>query len=134
MIQISQLEYVLALDKERNFVQAAKKCHVTQPTLSIQIKKLEEELGVEIFDRSKQPILLTERGAEILPHVRNVLKAMTHLKDASSSKRDEVSGDFHLAVIPTLAPYLLPIFLKAFRDKFPKVNLSISERTTAEIV
>lgn len=134
MINFAQLEYAVALDEERNFVAAAKKCHVTQPTLSVQIKKLEEELGVEIFDRSKQPVIVSDRGKEVLVEIRETLRSLKRVRETASDRKEEVAGAFHLAVIPTLAPYLLPRFLRAFIEKYPKVQLSISELTTAEII
>lgn len=128
-----QLEYVVAVDTYRHFATAAEKTFVTQPTLSMQIQKLEEELGVKIFDRSKQPVVPTEVGAEIIQQARLLLRQAQVIKQLISDKKDEIAGELRLGVIPTLAPYLLPLFLKDFLDKYPKVKLKITELTTENI-
>lgn len=127
---LQQLEYIVALDTHRQFSAAAAACHVSQPSLSALVQKLEEELGVKIFDRSRQPVVPTELGREIVAQARAVLQEANHLRDLVSDHRENISGDFRLGIIPTLAPYLLPLFLKHFSEKHPLVNLSVSERTT----
>ncbi len=134
MPTITQLEYVLAVDKEKHFARAADRCHVSQPSLSAQIQKLEDELGVVIFDRSKKPIIATEIGKEIIIQAKLILKEHKKLSDLVTSIGTEPRGDFHLAVIPTLAPYLIPLFVGEFSKLFPKVNLKINEYKTNEIV
>jgi LysR family hydrogen peroxide-inducible transcriptional activator len=131
---LTQLEYVLAVNKYRHFGKAAKACFVTQPTLSMQVQKLEDELGIIIFDRSKSPILPTSEGEIILEQARIVVREQKRLFDLVQRARDELAGDFRLAVIPTLSTYILPLFLQRFIDKYPNVNLIIEECKTEEIV
>jgi len=128
-----QLEYVVAVDTYRHFAMAAEKCFVTQPTLSMQIQKLEEELGVKLFDRSKQPVVPTGVGEEIIQQARLLLSQAQVIKQIISDKKGEIAGELRLGVIPTLAPYLLPLFLREFLQKYPKVKLRITELTTENI-
>jgi LysR family hydrogen peroxide-inducible transcriptional activator len=128
-----QLEYIVAVDTYRHFALAAEKSFVTQPTLSMQIQKLEEELGVKIFDRSKQPVVPTEVGEEIIEQARRLLNQAQVIKEIISNKRGELAGELRLGVIPTLAPYLLPLFLKGFLLRYPKVKLRVIELTTENI-
>jgi LysR family transcriptional regulator, hydrogen peroxide-inducible genes activator len=131
---LQQLEYIIAVDNHRHFAKAAQACFVTQPTLSMMLQKLEEELGVLIFDRSKQPVVPTETGGEIIEQARKVLKEAAELREIVSKQRDILSGELRLGIIPTLAPYLLPLFLKRFSGKYPDIRLIISELTTENIV
>jgi LysR family hydrogen peroxide-inducible transcriptional activator len=134
MPTLSQLEYIIAVDKFRHFGRASKACHVSQPSLSMQLMKAEEELGVVIFDRSKKPILPTERGLAVIEQARVVLREAERLKHISQQERGELRGDFRLGVIPTLAPYLIPLFLDAWANAYPKVKLKIDEMKTTDIV
>lgn len=127
---LQQLEYIVALDAHRQFSAAAAACHVSQPSLSALVQKLEGELGVKIFDRSRQPVNPTDIGREIIAQARAVLQEASHLRELVHDHREHISGDFRLGIIPTLAPYLLPLFLKDFSEKHPLVHLSVSERTT----
>ena len=129
-----QLEYIVALDTYRHFSTAAEKCCVTQPTLSMQIQKLEDDLGVKIFDRSKQPVIPTEIGEEIIAQARNVLKEAQKIKEIITDKKNEIVGEIKLGVIPTLAPYILPLFLNGFITKFPQIKLKIFEFTTEVLI
>lgn len=129
-----QLEYIVAVDSYRHFSLAAEHCCVTQPTLSMQIQKLEEELNVKIFDRSKQPVVPTEVGMEIIEQARTVLKEAEKIKEIIQDKRNEISGELRLGVIPTLAPYLLPLFLQKFVARYPQVKLKIAEFTTEVLI
>lgn len=131
---LTQLNYILAVDRCRNFAQAAKECFVTQPTLSMQIQKLEDYLQVIVFDRSKSPVEPTPMGKKVLEYARKVMQGAQELEELSKSLRGEVSGEYILAVIPTLAPYVLPIFVQEFVNKFPKVELKIYEYQTDEII
>lgn len=131
---ITQLEYVLAVDKYRHFGKAAKACSVTQPTLSMQLQKAEEELGVVLFDRSKNPILPTEEGAQIIIQARLVLREYKKIFSIVDANKGEVRGEFRLGVIPTLAPYVIPLFAGAFVKKYPEVILTIEEFKTEEII
>ena len=131
---ITQLEYVLAVNKFRHFGKAAKFCHVTQPTLSMQLQKLEDELEVIIFDRSKNPILPTMEGEKIIKQAQIVIREHKKIYDIIQMAGDDLSGDFKVGIIPTLAPYLLPLFAAQFAKKYPNVNLQIEELTTDEIL
>jgi LysR family hydrogen peroxide-inducible transcriptional activator len=131
---LTQLNYILAVDRCRNFAQAAKECFVTQPTLSMQIQKLEDYLQIIIFDRSKTPVEPTPMGKKVLEYAKKVMHGAQELEELSKTLRGEVSGEFILAVIPTLAPYILPLFVQSFVDKFPKVDLKIYEQQTDDII
>lgn len=135
MITLTQLEYVLAIDKYRNFGRAAKACYITQPTLSMQLKKLEEETGFPIFDRTKKPILPTEGGKALILQARVVVDEWKRLSLlGSKGQGKELAGDLHIAVIPTLAPYWIPLFLEEFSRAHPKINLRIDEMQTNQIL
>lgn len=131
---LTQLNYIIAVDRCRNFAQAARECFVTQPTLSMQIHKLEDYLQITIFDRNKTPVEPTPMGLKVLEYARKVMKNAQELEELSKSLRGEVSGDFVLAVIPTLAPYVLPLFVRKFVEAYPKVELKIYEHQTDEII
>ncbi|MFD2891296.1 LysR substrate-binding domain-containing protein [Flavobacterium chuncheonense] len=131
---ITQLHYVLAVAEHKNFTLAAEKCFVTQPTLSMQIQKLEEELGVLIFDRSKKPIFLTEIGEKIVTQAKNIVNEAGRIKDIVDQQKGYIGGEFKVGIIPTITPTLLPMFLNNFINKYPKVNLIIEEFTTEEII
>ena len=131
---ITQLSYVLAVAENQNFTKAAEKCFVTQPTLSMQIQKLEDELDIQIFDRSKKPIELTEVGKKIVNQARNIVNESDRIQDIVDQQKGFIGGDFKLGIIPTVMPTLLPMFLKTFVKKYPKVKLKIEELTTDEII
>lgn len=131
---LTQLEYIVAIDTCRHFVLASEKCFVTQPTLSMQIKTLEEELGVKIFDRTKQPVIPTEIGASIIAQARIVLREAGMIRQVISEQKDAMTGEIRIGIIPTLAPYLLPQLFKNIREKYPQVNLVIKETITEEVV
>lgn len=126
----TQLEYIIAVDAWRHFGTAAEKCFVTQPTLSMQIQKLEEELGIKIFDRSKQPVMATEVGAEIIEQARQIINSKNHLWDTVQLKKGILAGELRIGIIPTLAPYLLPLFIQSFTKKYPQVRLVVNEMMT----
>lgn len=129
-----QLEYIVAVDTWRHFAMAAKNCFVTQPTLSMQIQKLEEELDIKLFDRSKQPVVPTETGAGVIAHARRVLAERDLLTETVQSKKGVVTGELRIGIIPTLAPYLLPLFIQSFSQKYPGVKLVINEMMTELII
>lgn len=131
---LTQLEYILAVDQYRHFAQAARACYITQPTLSMQLHKLEEELGLKIFDRSKQPVLPTEQGMAVIEQARRIIAERDLLLEITHHKKDEVSGTLRLGIIPTLAPYLLPLFVNSFITKFPLVKLQVTELNTSSLV
>lgn len=129
-----QLEYIVAVDTYRSFVAAADKCFVTQPTLSMQVQKLEEFLNVKIFDRSKQPVIPTEIGAQIIDQARIVLQENKKIKEIISSQQQDVVGELKIGIIPTIAPYLLPKVIAAMLEKYPDLKLLIWEYTTEDII
>ena len=129
-----QLEYIVSLDTHRHFALAAEHCHVTQPTLSMQINKLEQELGVKIFDRSKQPVLPTAAGVEIIERARQIISDKDALLESIQSKKGVVNGELRIGIIPTLAPYLLPLFVTSFTKRFPAVKLMVVELTTQAVI
>jgi LysR family hydrogen peroxide-inducible transcriptional activator len=129
-MNLQQLEYIIAVDRLKNFVKAAEACFVTQATLSMMIKKLEEELDVKIFDRSKQPVRTTEIGYKIIHQARKIVSESKHLKEIIQTEKGIVSGELRIGIIPTLAPYLLPLFIKKFMNDLPLVKLVINEYTT----
>ncbi len=131
---LTQLEYLVAVDTHRHFARAAESCRVTQPSLSMQLQKLEEELGVRLFDRSRQPVTPTAIGVQIVQQARVVLHQCRQLKALIEEQKDGLEGVIHLGVIPTVAPYLLPLFLPRFLEKYPDVRLSITELTTDELL
>jgi LysR family hydrogen peroxide-inducible transcriptional activator len=131
---LTQLEYIVALDTARHFVMASEKCFVTQPTLSMQIQKLEEELGVKIFDRTKQPVIPTEIGVAIVAQARSILHEAQGIKQLISDQKDMLTGELRIGIIPTLAPYLLPPLYKYVREKYPQIHLIIREAITEEII
>ena len=133
-MNLQQLEYILAVDTWKHFSTAAAKCHVTQPTLSMMIQKLEEELEVKIFDRSKQPVVTTAIGLTVVEQARMILGEVSNLRKVVAEQKVAVSGELRIGIIPTLAPYLLPLFLHGFLKKYPKLKLKISELTTDQIV
>lgn len=131
---ITQLQYIIAVDTHRHFARAAESCFVTQPTLSMQIHKLEEELGVTIFDRSRKPLQPTDIGVQILEQARTVINEEKRIEEIIQQHKGEIAGDFKLAIIPTVASTLLPRFLKCFMSQYPKVNLQIEELQTKVIL
>jgi LysR family transcriptional regulator, hydrogen peroxide-inducible genes activator len=131
---LQQLEYVIAVDTHRHFVTAAEKCFVTQPTLSMMIQKLEDELAVKIFDRSKQPVVPTEIGKIIIERARVILRESDTLRQLVEEHKETIRGELRLGIIPTAAPYLAPLFIKTFSDTHPEIKLYISELTTENII
>ena len=133
-MNIQQLEYIVAVDDCRHFVKASEKCFVTQATLSMMIKKLEDELDTKIFDRSRQPVIPTEIGKKIIAQSKIILHESARLKGIVQEAQGELSGELRIGIIPTLAPYLLPLFMNSFLKNYPMVRLRISELTTDDII
>lgn len=129
-----QLQYIIAVDTFRHFASAAHHCFVSQPTLSMQIQKAEEELGVKIFDRSKQPVIPTELGRELIDQARKIIAEKNVLDELVQRKKGLVTGELKIGIIPTLAPYLLPLFVQRFTEKYPLVRLVVNEFTTDNII
>lgn len=131
---LTQLSYIVAVDKYRHFATAAQKIFITQPTLSMQIQKLEDELNVLIFDRSKSPVIPTEVGTKIIDQAKIILSGAKHIEDIAAVNDGEIKGSFKIGIIPTVAPYLVPIFLKTFVDSYPEIDLIFEEALTADIL
>ena len=134
IMTITQLQYVLAVAEHKNFTLAAEKCFVTQPTLSMQIQKVEEELNIQIFDRTKKPIQLTDIGQKIVNQAKNIVNEADRMKDIVEQQKGFIGGEFKLGIIPTVMPTLLPMFLNTFVKKYPKVKLIIEELNTDDII
>lgn len=130
----TQLEYIIAVDNTRHFARAAAQCFVTQPTLSMQIQKLEEDLGIKIFDRARQPVVATEGGKEIIAQARKILAERHVIEDMVQVQKGALQGQLSIGMIPTLAPYLLPLFLGSFAKKHPHIKLVITELTTKDMI
>ncbi|MBW3467461.1 hydrogen peroxide-inducible genes activator [Arthrospiribacter ruber] len=131
---IQQLEYIIAVDKHRHFGHAAESCFVTQPTLSAQVSKLERELDVILFDRSKMPVIPTEIGIQVIDQAKRVVSESKGIYELLAQLKGDVSGVIKLGIIPTLAPYLLHRFIKSFLEKYPNVKLQVEENITEEIL
>ncbi|AFY02137.1 hydrogen peroxide-inducible genes activator [Bdellovibrio bacteriovorus] len=132
---LTQLEYIMAVHKHGHFAKAAEACHVTQPTLSMQIQKLEEDLGVVIFDRSKKPILLTHMGKKLISQIQTVLFESRKIESIiQHEQKGAKQGSLSIGVIPTVAPYLLPRLLPVVEEMFPEVDLNIREMQTDQIL
>ena len=130
-MNIQQLEYILAVDTYRHFAKAAEHCRVTQPTLSMMIQKLEDELGVKLFDRNTQPVSPTPAGRKVIDQARVVLYQTSLIKEIVNEEEQSLKGTFRLAVLPTIAPYLLPRFFQQLSEKHPDLDIRIKEMQTA---
>ena len=133
-MNLQQLEYVIAVKDTGNFSEAADKCNIGQSTLSTMIARLEDELGIMLFDRSTKPVTVTKEGLEMIKQMRIISQEVSLLKEMVFSLKGEIRGNIHLGVIPTIAPYVLPSFFDNFTRKFPMLSVSISEMTTQNIV
>ena len=134
MITLTQLRYIIAVDTYKHFANAADKCLVTQPTLSMQIKKLEDNLGVVIFDRSRQPIMTTDIGHIIIEQAREIIRKTDKLENIAKNYHKDISGSLKIGVMPTVAPYLIPLFLGKMIHQHPSIKLNIKELKTDEIM
>ena len=133
-MNIQQLEYLVAVDRVKNFTKAAEVCNVTQATLSAMIKKLEEELDVIVFDRKAKPILTTEIGQIIIEESKNILAHCALLREKAKGKSDKIEGRVKIGVIPTIANSLLPKIIKSLLTTYPKLHVEIVEITTQNII
>lgn len=134
MITLTQLEYIVAVDTYRHFGKAAEHCFITQPTLSMQIKKLEEDLEVIIFDRSQQPLIPTDVGKRIIEQSRIILQEAERVNNIVKDHKNLISGELKIGIIPTLAPYLLPLFIGNYKRKYPNILITVEELTTEMII
>ncbi|SMB86267.1 transcriptional regulator, LysR family [Hymenobacter roseosalivarius DSM 11622] len=133
-VNLQQLEYLLALDTHRQFVSAAGSCHVTQPALSMQLQKLEEELGVLLFDRKKKRLEPTAVGVKVIQQARHVLREVQLLREVVQVEKGELVGEVRLGIIPTLAPYLVPLFLVPLAERHPQLRVRVEELQSEELV
>lgn len=131
---ITQLQYLIAVDNHRHFARAAEACFVTQPTLSMQIQKLEDELGILLFDRSKHPVRPTAIGEKIIAQARKVVQETDRIHQILQESKNQLEGPFKLGIIPTVAPTLIPRFVSKFHAKFPKIQLQVQELKTEDIL
>lgn len=131
---LQQLEYIVALDKSRHFVRAAERCGVTQPTLSAMVQKLEDELDCRIFDRSSHPLVPTEVGQQIINQAQVILFHVAQLRENLMVQKGSITGVLNLAMIPTVAPYLLPKFIARMKEDYPTVSLHVTEMRTETII
>ncbi len=133
-MNIQQFEYVLALAESRHFETAADRCHITQSTLSTMISKLEEELGILIFDRKKKPLEITNEGIQLITQMQIIRKEIQNLNEIVKEIKGEIKGEISVSVIPTIAPYLIPLFITQFANKYPQLRIQVKEEQTAEII
>jgi LysR family hydrogen peroxide-inducible transcriptional activator len=133
-MNIQQFKYILAVAEYRHFELAAEKCFVTQSTLSTMISKFEDELGIQVFDRKKKPVGLTNEGELIIDQLKIILNNIDQLDELKHELKGEVKGKLTMAVIPTIAPFLLPLFLQDFANRFPDLVIEVRELTTKEIL
>lgn len=133
-MNIRDLQYLVAVHDLNNFSKAAERCHVSQPTLSGQLKKLEEELGASLMERSTRQILFTQLGEGVVSQARNILLGVEHIKNLARQSDDPMSGDFHLGLIPTIGPFLLPLVMPALNSEFPNLNLYLYELRTEQLI
>ena len=131
---LQQIEYIVALNRHRHFVKAAEECGVTQPTLSAMVQKLEEELDVKIFDRSKHPIEPTAIGEKIIRQAETTLNEMRRIQEVVDNETNSLTGTLKIGIIPTIAPYLVPDFISRFRTDYGLITLTISEMRTTNIL
>lgn len=132
-MNIQQFQYVLAVVDLKNFEAAAERCFVSQSTLSTMIGRFESEIGIRIFNRQTKPVSITSEGEQIIEQLRILSHEVDALKDLIQELKGEMSGFLRVGIIPTIAPYLLPLFLIEFAERFPEVDISVSEMTTEEI-
>lgn len=131
---LTQLEYIIAIADHGSFVEAAEHSFVTQPALTTQVKNLEQELEVILFDRTRKPIIPTEVGQQIIEQARNVVWEARKIPDLVNEYQTDIKGDLTIGIIPTIAPYLIPLFINAFNQRHPKVNVNVREEITEEII
>jgi len=132
-MNIHQFKYILAVAEKRHFEAAAETCFISQSTLSTMISRFEEEIGMKIFNRKTKPVSITKEGAQIIERLQIITKEIDGLENVVQELKGEIIGELRIGIIPTIAPYLLPLFLSQFANKFPKVRVIVQELTTASI-
>jgi LysR family hydrogen peroxide-inducible transcriptional activator len=133
-MNIHQFQYILSLAEHRHFETAAEKCFISQSTLSTMISKFEDEIDIQVFDRKKKPVETTSEGRLIIDQLKKISKEIESLHEITNHLKGDVKGKLTIAVIPTIAPYLLPLFLHRFAAKFPALSIEVREQTTSEIM
>ena len=133
-MNLRELEYLVAVDEERHFNRAAQRCFVSQPTLSGQLKKLEEELGVMLIERNTRHVSMTDVGTAVAQQARKILKEVKAIKEITQSFDDPMAGELKVGLIPTLAPYLLPEIIPELKQNFPRLTLWLHEYLTAVLL
>lgn len=133
-MNIQQFQYVLAVAENKHFELAAKKCFITQSTLSTMISKFEDEIGIQVFDRKKKPVAITTEGTVIIEQLKIITNSIDQLSELTKEIKGELKGNLSISVIPTIAPFLLPLFLQSFAAKFPGLTFKVKEQTTHEII
>lgn len=133
-MNIRALQYLVTLSEMRHFSKAAEACHVSQPTLSTQVRKIEEELGVQLVERSPRRVMMTQVGEEVVERARAVLNEVEAMRQISRQSRDPGTGVFKIGIFPTLAPYLLPHVIPGIRRRFPKLTLQLFEEKTEDVL
>ena len=133
-MNLRELEYLVAIAEDRHFHKAAERCCVSQPTLSGQLKKLEQELGVQLVDRNNRQVIMTEVGQAVSEQARVVLTAAKAIKEIAQTFHDPMAGELHVGLIPTVAPYLLPLIMPALKKHYPKLKLWLHEQQTAVLL
>jgi len=133
-VNLRDLQYLVAIDDERHFNRAAQRCFVSQPTLSGQLKKLEDELGVVLVERNTRQVVMTDVGARIADQARRVLADVKEIREIADAYHDPMTADVHTGMIPTLGPYLLPIIMPVIRKQYPKLKLWLHEHQTDELL
>jgi LysR family hydrogen peroxide-inducible transcriptional activator len=129
-MNIRDLKYIIAVAETQHFGKAAERCFVSQPTLSGQIKKLEDELGISIFERTRRSVKITPVGESILSHARQIMEQVDAIEQLALASRDPFAGPLRIGVIPTLSPYLMPLVMKPLQTKYPQMKLVLSEELT----
>lgn len=133
-MNFNQLKYIIAVDHQRNFSRAAEECGIAQSTLSKEVQRLEQEFDIMIFDRSRQPVTPTLKGKDILKQAQNILDEKDRFIAIALQKQNQPIGNFRLGILPTLAPYLLPLFIRPLAEKYPELHVEILELTSQEMI
>jgi len=133
-VNIRDLQYLVAVHDLNNFSKAAERCFVSQPTLSGQLKKLEDELGSELIERSTRQVLFTKLGEEVVRYAREALQTVDQIRSVARQSHDPMLGDFHIGLIPTVGPFLLPLIMPELSEAYPKTNFFLYELRTEELL
>lgn len=133
-MNLRDLRYLIAVADLRSFVQASEHCHISQPTLSTQIKKLEERLGVQIFERNNKRVLATEVGEHIIATARRILKEVDHIQELAETARDPMAGNLRIGAFPTLSTYIFPALVPLIKESLPRIRLILIEEKTDELI